>query len=153
MCNDHVGLQGDQLFREYLRPFRAGLRKAIVDADIAALRPSKPFEPLPERREARLAFRIVLGEGQQHADAPHPIGLLRPRRPRPRRRRAAEEGDELASLHERFHSITSSTAICSASGTARPSAFAVFMLITNSKRVGSMTGRSAGFSALRMRPV
>src|SRR5438094_8121441 len=95
MCNDHVGLQGDQLFREYLRPFRAGLRKAIVDADIASLRPSKPFEPLPERREARLAFRIVLCERQQHADPSH--RLLRPRRDWPCRRRAAEEGDELAS--------------------------------------------------------
>ena len=34
----------------------------------------------------------------QHADAPHPFGLLRARRKRPRRRRAAEQRDELAPL-------------------------------------------------------
>ena len=32
----------------------------------------------------------------EHADAPHPLGLLRTRRERPRRRRAAEKRDELA---------------------------------------------------------
>jgi hypothetical protein len=31
----------------------------------------------------------------QHADAPHPLALLRPRRERPRRRRASEQRDEL----------------------------------------------------------
>ena len=32
----------------------------------------------------------------QHADAPHALALLRARRERPRRRRAAEQRDELA---------------------------------------------------------
>src|SRR5262245_61005113 len=32
----------------------------------------------------------------EHPDAPHPLGRLRPRRERPRRRRAAEQRDELA---------------------------------------------------------
>jgi len=32
----------------------------------------------------------------QHADTPHPIRLLRARRERPRRSRAAEQRDELA---------------------------------------------------------
>ena len=36
-------------------------------------------------------------------------------------------------------------------GTVRPSALAVFRLITNSYLVGACTGRSAGFSPLRMR--
>ena len=40
----------------------------------------------------------------EHADAPHPLALLRARRERPRSRRAAEQRDELAPLH----SITSS---------------------------------------------
>ena len=79
MCEDHVGLQGDQLFRERLKLICPAGRKARVDADIAALRPSEPFEPLPECREARLHFRIVLGEAHQHADAPHALGLLRAR--------------------------------------------------------------------------
>jgi hypothetical protein len=34
----------------------------------------------------------------------------------------------------------------------RPSAFAVLRLITRSNFVGCSTGRSAGFSPLRMRP-
>ena len=36
-------------------------------------------------------------------------------------------------------------------GTSRPSARAVLRLITNSYFVGACTGRSAGFSRLRMR--
>jgi hypothetical protein len=52
-----------------------------------------------ERREAGLKFRIVRGCGQEYADAPHPLGLLRPRSQRPRDRRAAEKRDELAPPH------------------------------------------------------
>jgi hypothetical protein len=70
-----------------------------VDADIAALRPSKPFEALPKSRETRLHFWIVLGKAPQYADAPHLLGLLRARRDRPRHRRAAEQRDELATPH------------------------------------------------------
>jgi hypothetical protein len=36
------------------------------------------------------------GEVNEHADAPHPLALLRARRERPRSRRAAEKRDELA---------------------------------------------------------
>ena len=59
-------------------------------------------------------FRIVRGCGQEHADAPHPLGLLRARRERPRSRRAAEQRDELAASH---HSITSSARASSDGGT------------------------------------
>src|SRR5207245_10262225 len=62
-------------------------------------------------------------------------------------RRAAEQRDELASLH----SITSSTRASRLSGTVRPSAFAGLRLITSSYLVGACTGRSAGFSPLRIR--
>src|SRR6516162_7070993 len=51
------------------------------------------------------------------------------------------------------HSITSSAATSDLSGTVRPSALAVLRLMTNSNLVGLITGRSAGFSPLRMRPV
>jgi hypothetical protein len=40
-------------------------------------------------------LRVVRGCGQEHADAPHPLGLLRARRERPRHR-ATEERNELA---------------------------------------------------------
>src|SRR5215831_10790926 len=49
------------------------------------------------------------------------------------------------------HSITSSARPSSGSGTVRPSALAVFRLITSSYLFGACTGRSAGFSPLRMR--
>src|SRR5262249_43237236 len=50
------------------------------------------------------------------------------------------------------HSITSSASASNLSGISRPSAFAVLRLITNSNFAGSITGRSPGFSPLRMRP-
>src|SRR5207244_7712290 len=74
--------------------------------------------------------------------------LLRTPRERPRGRRAADEPNELASPN---HSITSSARASSVGGTSRPSAFAVLRLITSSYLVGACTGRSLGFSPLRMR--
>src|SRR5262249_62273326 len=68
--------------------------------------------------------------------------FLRARRERPRRRRAAEQRDEMAA----FHSITSSERASSVGGISRPSAFAVLTLITSSKRVGCSTGSSAGLA-------
>ena len=51
-----------------------------------------------------------------------------------------------------LHSITSSASASSLSGISRPSAFAVLRLITKSNFVDCWTGKSAGFSPLRMRP-
>src|SRR5262249_45240641 len=101
---------------------------------------------LPERYDARLRFRVILGKPDQHADAPHPLALLRSRRQRPRRR-AADERDEVAALH----SMTSSARASSDAGTSRPSALAVLRLTTSSYFVGACTGRSAGFSPLSIR--
>src|SRR5262245_31846292 len=91
--------------------------------------------------------RIGLRQATEISDHRH-RRLLRARRERPRRR-AAEERDELAAIH----SITSSARPMSGSGNARPSVLAVFRLTTNSTFVDCCTGRSAGFSPLRMRPV
>ena len=49
------------------------------------------------------------------------------------------------------YSITSSARASSVGGTSRPSALAVLRLMTSSNLVGACTGRSAGFSPLRMR--
>src|SRR5262245_59610909 len=49
------------------------------------------------------------------------------------------------------HSITSSARASSVGGTSMPSALAVLRLMTSSYLVGACTGRSAGFSPLRMR--
>ena len=62
-------------------------------------------------------------------------------------RRAAEQSDELAPIH----SITSSARASKVVGTFKPSALAVLRLTTSSYLVGACTGRSPGFSPLRMR--
>src|SRR5262245_35753121 len=49
-------------------------------------------------------------------------------------------------------SMTSSARASSLSGIWRPSAFAVLRLITNANLMDCITGRSAGFSPLRIRP-
>src|SRR4029453_6119818 len=82
-------------------------------------------------------------------DVPDPRRLRRlPRRRRgwPRRSRAAEYRDEIAPPH----SITSSARPTSGSGMVRPRALAVFRLMINSTLVACWTGRSAGFSPLRI---
>jgi hypothetical protein len=64
-----------------------------------ALGPAQLLQRLPECRDIGLHFRIALGERIEHADPPHPLALLRPRRERPRRCRAAEEDDALPPFH------------------------------------------------------
>src|SRR6516162_521119 len=73
--------------------------------------------------------------------------LLRTRRKRPRRCRAAEQRDELAT----FHSITSSARASTVVEMSRPSALAVFMLITSSNLTGACTGSSLGLTPLTIR--
>src|SRR5262245_9591172 len=52
----------------------------------------------------------------------------------------------------RTHSITSSASNCIELGTSMPSALAACKLMTNSNLVDCATGRSVGFSPLRIRP-
>src|SRR5262245_6672015 len=61
---------------------------------------------------------------------------------------AVKQRDELAPPD---HSITPSADESNLDGTSSPSVFAVFKLIANSNLVGCTTGKSAGFSPLRMR--
>src|SRR5215510_8310770 len=65
----------------------------------------------------------------------------------PRVSRATHQRDEIAPLH----SITSSARASTEAGTSSPSALALLRLITSSYLVGACTGKSAGFSPLRMR--
>src|SRR5439155_12459417 len=123
-------------------------RPPHVDSYIATVNPAEIGKPLPECLKSRLRLRIRLRIADQHANAPHAPTLLRPRRQRHRRGRAAEEGDEVASLH----SITSSAMVSSSGGTVRPSMRAVWWLMTSSNFVDCTTGRSAGLAPLRMRP-
>jgi hypothetical protein len=59
---------------------------------------------------------------------------------------------EFGRCWHRPYSITSSATESSVGGTAKPSAFAVLRLITNSNLVVWTTGRSAGFAPLRILP-
>jgi len=80
----------------------------------------------------------------------------RRRRRRARLRRSGRREIELAPVigerarRARAHSITRSARSKSDGGIVRPSAFAVFRLITSSNFVGRSTGRSAGFAPLRI---
>jgi hypothetical protein len=120
MRENHIWVQGHQLLRERTMLISAAGGEAIVDTDIAAFGPSAFCEALPKSRQPRLGLRIILGEPHEHADAPHPLGLLRAGRERPRSR-AAEQRDERAA----FHSITSSASESRLSEILTPSAFAV----------------------------
>src|SRR5207249_4403413 len=112
-----------------------------LDLDIFPLDIAKLAERLAKRPQGFWAPHA------KNADAPYPLGLLRARRERPRHR-AAKQCDELAA----FHSMTSSARPSSARGKVMPSVFAVLRLITSSTFVACWTGKSAGFSPLRMRP-
>src|SRR5262249_38531052 len=93
------------------------------EADGLALDPSQLLHPLAERRDAPLRHLVGLRRTDQNSDPPNAVNtLLRPRSERPRRRRAAEQRDELAPPD---HSITSSARASSLSGVWRPSALAV----------------------------
>src|SRR5262252_134438 len=67
---------------------------AVVDAYISPDDPAQFAEPLQERCIAGLSFGIVRHPGHKHADAPNTLRLLRPRRERPRGRRAAKCGQQ-----------------------------------------------------------
>ena len=96
---DDVRRERDQFRRVSADAFGIARAPAIVDPHVAAVGPAQFLQPLQERRDAGLSFRIVRGQVHEHADAPHPLALLRARRERPRSRRAAEQRDELAPLH------------------------------------------------------
>src|SRR6516225_6290905 len=149
LTEDRVGPQIDQLFCERSDLIRISGAPAKFDPEITAFRPPQLRERSPECCEPRLHSRVVLRKADQNADAPQSVGLLRTRDKRPCNRRATKERNELAPLH----SITSSARPDSGNGTVMPSAFAVLRLMTSSTFVTCCTGRSAGLSPLRMRPV
>src|SRR5262249_7930693 len=124
------------------KSLKATIGRQIFDRDIAAFDIAELLEALPDRAELAI---IEVGACQQ-TDQRY-CSLLRAHRERPRTRRAAEQRGELAPPH----SIPSSARASSVGGISRPSAFAVFKLMTSSYFVGCCTGRSAAFSPLRMR--
>jgi hypothetical protein len=141
----------DEVGRKRREPFELTICPASFNRNVSPLDKTHLAEGAAKYCHAirKLCRRYAV----QHPDQWH-RGLLRARRRRPSRGRGADEGDELAPLHRSiFHSITASAMARSLSGTARPKVLAVGRLMTSSNRVDCTTGRSAGFSPLRMRPV
>src|SRR5215470_14776740 len=145
---DDIGRERDQFRRMFANALHIAPGPAGIDLHIATIGPAQLLQALPERRDAGFCLRIIHGEWYEHADAPHPLGLLRARCERPRSRRAAEQREEVAPLYRCNHSITSSASNWIELGTSMPSALAGCMLITNSNLVDCKTGRSAGLAPL-----
>jgi hypothetical protein len=71
---------------------------AIIDAEVAAVDPAQVAQSLLKGSDPQSRLWIIGGERHEHADVPHPLRLLRPRRERPCSHRAAEQRDELAPM-------------------------------------------------------
>src|SRR5262249_35949654 len=145
---DHVDLAAGQISRKGRQSIVLVFCKTVFDRRVAGLDISGFTQAASERGGE--VGRIISAERVQEPNRRHGR-LLRARRERPRRRRAAEQRYERAALHRCSHSITSSARASRLSGTVRPSAFAVLRLMTSSNLVGCWTGRLLGFSPLRMR--
>jgi hypothetical protein len=132
------------------RPIRLGDRACIGGKNwVRRPGPASNFATIRRRLTCRSRSRPKLGAEERYARrCGQAVWLLRSRRERPGRCRAAEQRDDRSPVH----SITSSASASSLSGTVRPSAFAVLRLITSSNLVGCTTGKSAGFSPLSTRP-
>src|SRR5262249_32125687 len=142
--NDHAHLSASQIGGERGQSTILTVCPTVFDGDIFTLDVAGFFETALECGHEW----APLGRGCAAKDPdPGPPRLRRAPRKRPRNRRAADQRDEIAA----FHSITSSARASSVDGTSRPSVLAVLRLITSSYLVGACTGRSAGFSPLRMR--
>src|SRR5262249_21338426 len=94
--DDDSGFQADELCGDLGGALRAAFRPPILDCDRATLAPSELTQLCRECGRPQAPVRRVRS---QEADRWQPGGLLRARRERPRGRRAAEKGDELAPSH------------------------------------------------------
>src|SRR5262249_33815030 len=98
-------------------------------------------------------FRRAVGDQRQAHDGEDQRDVFTKQAP-PRLGRFRPQRDRWSHVARALvHSITSSARPRSESGTSRPSALAVLRLMISSTLVDCCTGRSAGFSPLRMRPV
>src|SRR5262249_23832091 len=144
ICHDQRGLSPNQIGEYAWQPVTAALSGAILDDEVARFVKAGFVQALPKSRQE---VGYIAQRRAAHKPDHGQCGRLRTRHGRTHSR-AAEQRDELAPPD---HSITSSARASSVSGTVRPSALAVLMLITSSNLVGACTGRSAGFSPLSMR--
>jgi hypothetical protein len=96
---DHIRCERDQLSGISAIPFGVAGTPANIDARVTPVGPAQFLQRLHEGNDASLAISIIRGRVHQHADAPHPLGLLPARRKRPSGGSAAEQRDERAAFH------------------------------------------------------
>lgn len=136
---DDVNVQSNHLCRKFLKSLGAVPCIPALNHEVAALRISEFVQAL----EQRVVKCLVSARDKSHS--PNFARLLRARGKRPRRRRAAEQRNELAPPN---HSITSSARESKVGGIFKPSAEAAFKLMISSNSVACWTGRSPGFAPL-----
>ena len=95
--DNDIDLEPDELGRDLGEALAASLRPAILDRDGATLDPAEFAQPLHKSGDPWARSRRR-GRAQE-PDGRQLRRLLRARRERPRRRRAAEQRDELAPPH------------------------------------------------------
>src|SRR5262249_54107342 len=136
----------DQITHKFRKPIIAPFRPPIFDHHILAFDVPRLIQATPKGDYPRswFGFRRSSVKQSNHRHR----RLLRARHDRPPRR-AAEQRNEVAPPD---HSITSSAMASSVDGTVRPRMRAVSTLMTSSNLVACTTGKSEGFSPLRMRP-
>src|SRR5262249_34965571 len=98
-CDNHIGLQVDQFFREHLHPLDAASAPANVDSHIAAIGPTQLRKPARQPGRVGLRLRISFIDLNEHADPPHWLGLLRSSGKRARNRYAAKKRKEFTPSH------------------------------------------------------
>ena len=141
---DHRHATADEVIHERRQAMVLAVHPVVLDHHVLAFDVAGVVEAFAGRSD--IAYGVLGRPAVDEAD--YRRRLLRAYRERPCDRRAAEQRDELAARH----SITSSARPTSGSGTLRPSALAVFRLMINSTLVVRWTGRSPGFSPLRILP-
>src|SRR5262249_9278717 len=139
---NHTHLPTNEISHQLWQTIILTVGPAKFGDHVPALDKTAIGKPLPERCNHLRAFA-----GGCHVEKSYHRHrwLLRARHSRPRHRCAAEQRDEVAA----HHSITSSARPSSVIGKVRPSALAVFRLITKSTFVDCSTGMSAAFAPLR----
>jgi hypothetical protein len=108
---DHLRAERYQFRRILVQARDIAHAPAVIDPNISPDGPAQLLQPLHEGREAGLCLRLASTGMHEHADAPHPVGLLRARRQRPSHR-ATEQSDELPAPHSRPTGQKPQTAWC-----------------------------------------
>src|SRR5215467_4909507 len=105
MGDQHVGLQSDQLFCECLNSDCVSIAPAIIDSEVASIRPAELLKALLKYGHAGADIGIAFRNRHQHADTTNSLRLLRACCERPCRR-AADQLDYLAPFHTNIYTLS-----------------------------------------------